>query len=183
MKEVAGTSNRPEVAEKFSDDAWQAVDVRRRFGPLTPDQSAVFRTHFSATQSDLSAAAIIIRFGMIDDEGWVYVNGQLAGEAHDWSASHSFDIRKFLHPGENSIAVVVKNNKGQGGVNQGVQIEILDPPIAAKWKRSVFNGLGQVLVQSSKNAGELKFTARSGDLSAATVTIQAKPCTPRPAIP
>jgi hypothetical protein len=111
------------------------------------------------------------------------VNGQLAGEAHDWSTPHSFNIRKSLHEGENTIAVAVKNNAGEGGLNGGVTLEIQDPPVPVEWKRSVFNGLAQVLVQASKSPGQMKLTARSGDLKSASVSIEAKPCTPRPCVP
>jgi beta-galactosidase len=183
MKEVPSTTDRPEVAEKFSEENWEAANVQRRFGPLKPDRSAVFRTHFTASVKDLSAPNVSIRFSTIDDEGWVYVNGQLAGEAHDWSTPHSFNIRKSLHEGENTIAVAVKNNAGEGGLNGGVTLEIQDPPVPVEWKRSVFNGLAQVLVQASKSPGQMKLTARSGDLKSASVSIEAKPCTPRPCVP
>jgi beta-galactosidase len=182
MKLTSGTTDRPEVAEQFSEDGWQTANVRSRFGPLEPGQSAVFRAHFSPTSDDLSATNVNIRFGMIDDEGWIYVNGKLAGEAHDWSTFHSFEIKKLLHSGENTIAVAVKNNASQGGLNQGVNLEIQENPVPVQWKRSVFNGLAQVLVQTTASPGELKLTARSGSLNPTTVSIQARPCTPRPAL-
>ena len=106
----------------------------RRSGRSTPNQSAVFRTHFAAKAEDLAARNITLRFGMIDDEGWVYVNGQLVGESHDWSSSPVFDIRRFLRAGENTMAVAVKNNEGQGGLNKGVAVEIEDklvPPVGS----------------------------------------------------
>ena len=51
------------------------------------------------------------------------------------------------------------------------------------WKRSVFNGLAQIIVQSSKEPGEIKLTARAEGLSPATLVIPTQPCTPRPAVP
>jgi hypothetical protein len=86
---------------------------------------------------------------MIDDEGWVYVNGQMAGESHDWQAAPSFDVKRFLHPGTNTIAVAVANASGAGGVNKGVTLLFQDKPELPEWKRSVFNGLAQIIVQSS----------------------------------
>ena len=183
MKEVPGTADRPEIAEKFPEQDWETANVRRRFGPLKPSRSAVLRTHWTATAEDVSAPSVNLRFATIDDEGWVYVNGRPVGEAHDWSISHSFEIRKFLHEGENSIAVAVKNNAGEGGLNGGVTLEIQERPVPVEWKRSVFNGLGQVLIQSTRTAGELKLIAKSDDLKSASVSIEAKPCTPRPSVP
>ena len=51
------------------------------------------------------------------------------------------------------------------------------------WRRSLFNGLAQVIVQSTKNAGEIKLTAMSDRLTPATAVMQTKPCTPRPFVP
>ena len=183
MQEVPGTTDRPEITEQFSDDGWESANVQRRFGPLKPGQSAVFRAHFSLGASDLAATNLSVRFNTIDDEGWIYVNGQPAGEAHDWSTPHSFEIRKFLHQGANTIGVVVKNNAGEGGLNGGVTLEIQEAPAPLAWKRSVFNGLAQVVIQSNKTPGELKLLASSAGLAKASVSIQAKACTPRPAVP
>ena len=180
---VPDVKERPETAESFADQAWRKVDVRAEYGPLNPGESAVFRTHLNVKPEDLSASNIQVTFGMIDDDGWVYVNGQFAGDAHDWSTSHTFDIRKFLHLGENTLAVAVKNNAAQGGLNKGITLEIPQPPILSQWKRSVFNGLAQILVQSSKEAGELKLTARADGLQPATLAVTSQACTPRPAVP
>jgi beta-galactosidase len=51
------------------------------------------------------------------------------------------------------------------------------------WKRSVFNGLAQIIMQSAIEPGEIKLTASADGLSPATVAIQSLPCTPRPAVP
>ena len=67
--------------------------------------------------ADLAVGRAHLKFGMIDDEGWVYVNGKLAGESHNWSESPSFDVSKFLHAGDNTIAVAVNNINGSGGLS------------------------------------------------------------------
>jgi beta-galactosidase len=41
-----------------------------------------------------------------------------------------------------------------------------------KWKRSVFNGLAQVIVQSGGEPGEIRLTATSQDLAGDTVVIK-----------
>jgi len=180
---VPETSNRPETAEQVNETGWRRVDVSRSSGPLTPGQSAVFRAHFQVTPTELSATNIQLTFGMIDDDGWVYVNGRLAGEAHDWSVPHAFDVRKLLHQGENTVAVAVKNNEGSGGLNNGVAMQTEETPVPAQWQRSLFNGLAQIIVQSSRTPGELKLLAKSAGLNPASETIQAQACTPRAAVP
>ena len=143
---------------------------------------AVYRTRCTLSEADL-AASILLTFGMIDDEGWVYVNGQAAGESHDWNLPPSFAPRKFLHAGENTIAVVVNNKEGSGGVGKSASLELQDKPVPVVWKRSVFNGLAQLIVQSAKEPGELQLTARSEGLAPATLSLRAQPCAARPTAP
>jgi beta-galactosidase len=126
---------------------------------------------------------VSVNFGMIDDDGWVYVNGKLAGESHDWAGHPSFDVRKFLHEGRNTIAVTVHNGESSGGVNKGVSLEIADKPVQPQWKRSVFNGLAQIIVQGGKEPGTLVLTARADGLSSTAVNISANAAIPRPAVP
>ncbi len=48
-----------------------------------------------------------------------------------------------------------------------------------KWSRSLFNGLAQVLVQSTQATGEIKLTATGKGLEPASVTVQTKPSAPK----
>lgn len=52
-----------------------------------------------------------------------------------------------------------------------------------RWKRRLFNGLAQVIVQSSREPGTLMLTAKTGNLRAGAVMIKAAPATPRPSVP
>lgn len=180
MWAVPDTKNRPEVAESFSDADWEVVDVNVESGPLAENTSAIFRTHVNLSAVDLAAEKIALRFGMIDDDGWVYVNGQLVGESHDWQASPSFEVTKFLHAGDNSIAVAVHNADGPGGINKGVSLSMPGKAAPMIWKRSVFNGLAQVIVQSGTEPGEIRLKAHSERLLGSTVMIQAKGHSPLP---
>ncbi len=159
------------MRESFDDSQWDKADVQTDSGPLAPNESAVFRTRFAATPQELATESIAISFGMIDDEGWVYVNGHLAGESHDYNNQPSFEVRKFLHEGENTIAVAVRNWDGPGGINKGVALELQDKPEAVHWKRSAFNGLAQVIVQAGKDAGTLHLTAQADGLAGASIDI------------
>jgi len=63
-----------------------------------------------------------------------------------------------------------------GGLNQGVSLRMPGKPILAEWKRSVFNGLAQIIVQSTREPGAIKLTATAEGLSPATVSVQSQPC-------
>jgi beta-galactosidase len=55
--------------------------------------------------------------------------------------------------------------------------------VATDWKRSVFNGFAQIIVQSGKDAGEIKLTAKSDGLADTTAVINAQSHPPRPVVP
>jgi len=173
----------PELRTDYDDSDWATVDVRGDNGPLGEQENGVFRAKINVTAEDLAERAVELRFGSIGQDGRIYVNGRIAGESHESQVAALVDIKSLLHPGENTIAVAVQNWNGSGGLNKGVTIQFADEPAAPEWKRSVFNGLAQIIVQSSKEAGEIKLTARADGLTSTTLSIQSQPCTPRPALP
>ena len=171
----------PEYANDFDDSAWKPVNGG---GPTieTQDTAAIYRAHVNLTEADLQSEGAMICFSGCDDEGWYFVNGQFVGESHDWQAQPIFDAKKYLHAGDNVIAVGVYNSVAQGGLNPNVNVQIIGHTTAAPWSRSLFNGLAQVIVQSTKDAGEIKLTATADGLAPAVTSVQAQPCSPRPAI-
>ncbi len=56
----------------------------------------------------------------------------------------------------------------------------VDP--SATWKRSLFNGLAQVIVQSTGDAGEIRLTASSGGLKSASLVLKAESDSPPPSV-
>ncbi len=54
---------------------------------------------------------------------------------------------------------------------------------ATNWSRSVFNGLAQIIVQSTKAAGEIKLTATADGLTPTTVAIATQSGNGRPSLP
>jgi hypothetical protein len=104
-------------------------------------------------------------------------------EHHDFTSESSFPILKFLHDGANSIAVPVQNHEGQGGVNKGVFLEIHDKPTKSPWRRSLFNGLAQVIVQADQQPGTLRLTASAPGLEPAVLVVLAGAAAARPILP
>jgi beta-galactosidase len=172
----------PEFATDFDDSAWKTISGG---GPTieTSDTSAIYWAHVKLAEEDLNNVGANICFSGCDDEGWYFVNGQFVGESHDWQAQPIFDIKKFLHVGDNVITVGVYNGVAQGGLNPNVNVQIVEHTNPAPWSRSLFNGLAQIVVQSTKDAGEIKLTATADNLTPATALVQTQPCTPRPSVP
>lgn len=50
-------------------------------------------------------------------------------------------------------------------------------------KVRIYNGLAQIIVQSTKDAGEIKLTAKADGLSPATIVVKTSPTQPIPAVP
>jgi beta-galactosidase len=174
--------NLAEVQTDFDDAGWQPDDPQSGSGPLQGRDQAVFRAKIQVTAEELASENVELDFGMIDEGGWVFVNGQKVGESHDWQSSPSFDVKRFLHPGENTIAVAVDNWTGAGGINKGVHLRLQPPPVLPTWKRSVFNGLAQVIVQSTGQPGEITLTAKSQGVTGVVLQLQAQPVPHRPAV-
>jgi len=166
-------NNLPKIAETFDDSTWQKADVTADQGPLEGEAKAVFRTKINLTQEDLNELSVQLNFGMIDEDGFVYVNGQKAGESHNWQDPANVDVKRFLRVGENTIAVAVENWSGAGGVNKGVTLQFEQNPAPVDWQRSVFNGLAQILVQSSQEPGELELTASGEGLKSSEIKLTA----------
>ena len=175
--------NLPETAASFDDSTWAQASVVSVSGPLTNGQHAVFRAHINVTEKELAAGVVELCFGSINGSGTIYLNGEKAGESHDGGMLVTLDVKRRLHPGDNTVAVVVSNYSESGGLNQGVSLRMQDKPVLPNWKRSVFNGLAQIIVQSTKEPGEIKLTASADGLAPATVAIQSQPCVLRRAAP
>jgi len=151
--------------------------------PLQEGQTAVYRALVKLAEDDLKTSGVLIQVPCCDDHGWYYVNGKLAGESHDWQDHPSFELKPDLHPGENVIVVGVRNDGGVGGLNPNVSLEINAQSLSTPWSRSLFNGLAQIIVQSTKDAGEIKLTATADGLAPATITVNTQPSKLRPFVP
>ena len=65
-----------------------------------------YRRTFEITEQELSGH-VLLHFGAVDYESFVYVNGALVGSHKGGYTSFSFDITKFVTVGSNSLFVAV----------------------------------------------------------------------------
>jgi beta-galactosidase len=162
-----------ELGTNFDDSAWSKADPQSVTGPLEENQQAIFRTKIQLAAEDLAAETVQLRISNIDDDGWLYVNGQFVGESYGNSPC-DLEIKPFLVAGENTIAIAVANRGGPGGLNNGVTLELAEKAQMPQWQRSAFNGLAQIIVQSATEPGEIRLTATADGLTPATMQIQSK---------
>ena len=172
----------PEYANAFDDSTW-AKNSGDGMTIQNANATAIYRAHVVLTAEDLDGRGVQIHFPTCDDDGWYFVNNQFVGESHDWTSKPSFNIKKYLHVGDNVIAVGVNNNSSSGGLNPNVTLDLIGKPTTGQWSRSLFNGLAQIIVQSTREPGEIQLTASADGLAPATATVKNQPCVPRPSVP
>lgn len=174
----------PEYANDFDDSAWALLQEGDSGMTIAqPNTTAIYRAHVTLTEEDLQGAGIQIRFAGCDDDGWFFVNHRLVGESHDWTAQPSFVIKDFLHVGDNVIAVGVRNGYASGGLAPNVTLDLIRHPTPVPWSRSLFNGLAQIIVRSTRAAGEIKLTAHAAGLASATFVLRTERAPVRPLVP
>jgi len=174
---------RPEYTMDFDDFSWESADVLSDAGQLGEHEQAVFRGKFKAGKDDLTGAGISLNFELLDDDAFIFVNGQHVGDGHVDKMPAIFDVKPFLHAGENIIAVGVINKGGPGGIMKGVTLEYRYEPIPSHWQRSAFNGRAEIIVQSANQPGEIELRAAAEGLAPASKVVTTTAGDYRPRVP
>jgi beta-galactosidase len=122
----------------------------------------------------------------LGEEQAIYVNGQLIAEnikRDDPVKKYKLD-NSLLRKGSNVYAIVgtplvprflYDNLNTDPGI-----IQVINP--AEKWKRKVFNGLAQIIIQATKEPGEIILTAASDGLKQGTLKLDTQTVTLRPSV-
>ncbi len=181
---------RPEVEFGQDDSKWADLFQGRNddHGEVSPDQPSnrVIRGHFDLTALDDYSEIILYPKSLVEGQS-VYVNGQLITEKvmRD-DAVQGYPLPKsILKKGRNVYAVVGKEllrRKTWEELNQDPgSVRTVVP--AAQWKRSLFSGLAQVIVQGSPKPGTLTLKAEAQGLAAASLEIKSEEAPLRPTVP
>jgi beta-galactosidase len=106
----------------------------------------------------------------------IYVNGHLiAANIKRNDPNQSFPVdHSLIKPGINIYAVLGKRFRktqqwDEPNTDPGL-MQVIEP--AGQWTRRTFNGLAQVIVQSSTQAGEITLSATSPGLKPAAIKIK-----------
>jgi beta-galactosidase len=189
---VDSIENRPEVAFDFDDANWQSAAGGRgrgnRGGAAAPaGQTNVYRGTFELAQP---ANGVTVTFVApnLGDRQWVFLNGQpVAQNVPRTEAARGFKLDSaLLRSGKNVIAVIATpstggGRRGQGGGGGGApSLKVVTSP--GDWKRSLFNGLAQVIVQSTQHTGEITLTATAQGVTPGILKLQVQPTPLRPAV-
>jgi beta-galactosidase len=185
---VQNVDNRPEVAYDFDDSGWQ-TGTGGRGGTGAPVAPAnVYRGVFEMPDG-MKDAQLTLLMRSLGQEQTFYLNGQpLARNVARNDAGHEFRLEaSALRNGKNVIAVVATalqggrgGGGGRGAASPGL-VRVVKP--AGVWKRRVFSGLAQVIVQSTLAPGGITLTAESAGLAGTQLKLESQPAKARASVP
>jgi beta-galactosidase len=184
-KRVSGLNeNASEITADYDDSNWTKAFIDDRDESFGKDVKALFYRGSFMLPVDESSAVITLYYNSLGKMQSVYVNGKLLGQnlAEDKNG-YKFKLDSSLvHPGVNKIAIeatpLIKQHSWDVVNSNPGLIQLLYP--AQAWKRKLFSGLAQVIIQSTGEAGQIVLTATSPGLKGSIFKIKAEPAFIRP---
>ena len=165
-----GTSNDDSGWEKARDTRWN----EKRIDP----PMSIFRGSFDLVEP-ASGAKVRLALRGVGAAQSIYINAHLLGNDLPFQATgYEFSLDKgLLLSGRNTVTIVATRLSTQQKRDQlfrwdlagPAAIQIITP--APAWRRSVFNGLAQVIVQSTLESGSIELLGISPGLEPASATI------------
>lgn len=110
-------------APELDDSDWESIEIEEFWNRFMTERYygvAWYRTTLYVPEfEDYDALALLFRG--VDENGWVWVNGQYVGQQNigpaGWSRPFQLDVTEVMKPGEqNQITVRVMNTDGSGGI-------------------------------------------------------------------
>ncbi len=174
-KEKAGVpvqSNNPDTSVLFQGENWTPAfrdDRDSHFGKRVP--YILYAGEFMLPVTD-SNAVITFFCRNITIEQSVYINGIAVAVGLKENTEIQQD-KQLLKPGRNTIMIggapLLKAQPWDEVNKDPGIIQVLQP--AMPWKRKLFNGYAQVIVQSTGGTGNIVLTATSGTLKLSAINI------------
>ena len=110
--------HRAYAAPDFDDADWDTIDIGRAWedqGYGGYDKGAWYRTRIEVDAK--AGRPVLMAFGGVDKDAYVYVNGQWVGGHYAWDRPFILDISdQVVRDGENTVALYVYDGMLMGGV-------------------------------------------------------------------
>ena len=173
---VPNLKNRRETAAGFNDSNWKpAFQNQNEDWREYTDSLLVIRGKFNLPEITKETEVNLFTKSITEDQS-IFVNGKLiASNIKRDDPNQSFKLdHSLIKEGVNDYAITGKRFKKKNqwdtpNTDPGL-LQVIYP--AKQWKRKVFNGLAQVILQSTKQQGEITLTAISPGLKPAVMVIQ-----------
>lgn len=182
-KPLEGMDKGLEALKETDVTAWKEAFKTRDYKNLAP--AYIHRGSFELPEN-FTGSEVIFYYQSIGKEQAIYVNGHEIGkdlkenaEGNTFKLNHS-----FLRPGKNQVDIIAtpipkKYEWDNVNSNPGT-IQIVTA--APAWQRKLFSGLAQVIIQTTKEPGEITLTATSKDLKPVTLKVKSAATNKRPSV-
>lgn len=175
-KEVESISSLEQTKDNIAIVSWENAFKEERDSVFGKKVKAIlYRTDFELS-SNYKESIITFFYNSLGKQQSIFINGkQIANTIPENKKGDTFVLDKtMLRSGKNTIAILTEpllKVKPWDVINQNAgSIQILTS--AEQYKRKLFNGLAQVIIQSTGEAGEVKLTATSKGLKQAVISIK-----------
>jgi beta-galactosidase len=162
---------------------WTEAFKNRDYKKLAP--AYAYRGSFELPQN-FSTSQITFFYQSIGTTQSIYINGKEIGKDLPKSEQgNTFEIpHAIVQSGKNRIDIITtpigkKNDWDFVNDNPGT-IQIFTP--AQAWKRKLFNGLAQIIIQTTKEAGEITLEATGNNLKPAILKFNSAVTVPRDSV-
>jgi beta-galactosidase len=172
IKTLTAKDNLVEVIAAPDDTGWTGNTNQKNEGG-NDNSTKVFRAKFGMPEKTEHVFVNLLLSGVASGQS-VYLNGKLLQlNRSNYSFGYEVAIDASLwKAGENIITTVTSPLQEQQHEEFKVVVQFIKS--AAPWKRKLFNGLAQVIVQSTGEPGEIILKAVSGKLNG-EIKLSAKP--------
>jgi beta-galactosidase len=173
-----------QVSPDFDDSKWRYAFKQQGHDERNPLTTTIYRGVFEMPEMIEKDSVTLFLFALGENND-IYINGKLIAK-EPLNSDKNFTIKlnkSLLRTGKNSIAVIATPFKERRRFEWDYKpgsIQIYSP--AESWKRKAFNGLLQVIVQATRDAGEITLTAQSSGLKTSILKIQTLNSGRRPSI-
>ena len=175
-KYVGETNNLPETTADYNDSNWQKAfteDRDAKFGERV--KTVVYRGSFNLPEN-FNESVISFFYNSIGQQQTLYINGhEIAADLPENKKGDSFTLDKTaLHKSLNSLTIVAKpllKKQRWDTVNQNPGlIQMVFP--SPSWKRNLFNGLAQIIIQSNGEPGDIILKASADGLQSTVLKLK-----------
>jgi beta-galactosidase len=176
---VKSLTDCPQVMPQYNDSNWiPAFSIKHKDWHTYVDTLLIVRGYFDLVKSD-SAQTITLFSKSILENQTIYINGvKIVADIKRDDPGQTFVIdHKILRQGKNLYAATGKRFRkahqwDEPNTDPGL-IQVITP--AHVWKRKLFNGYAQVILQSDGGSGMITLKASSDKLKSNKIQIQSIP--------
>jgi beta-galactosidase len=183
---VDNLENRPETGLEWDDSAWKfAFRTQSKDWQVYTDSLIVVRGVFDLPEFTPDIEVSLFTKSITENQS-IYVNGhRVAVNVQRGNPNQSYVLEhENIQPGRNVYAVTGKRFRkshqwDEPNEDPGL-VRLIVP--AEPWRRKVFNGLAQVIVQSSCQPGEIHLIASAAGLKSTVIRIKSESAVAKPAV-